>query len=320
MKLSIVIVSYNELDYLEESIESCMNTNCDYEIIIGDDGSTDGSIELITKYSKRYPGIIKFFVMDRMGIKNVKDIIPSIRVSNVLKRAFAICQGDYITIISGDDVNTLSNRYIKQVEFLDKNLEYSSCYIDYKKFWNDGTEEIIRLRASINEQIFWSIQYVHISCFVFRRECLKNVLPRFCDDTGLIFSILATGKSKHLKMDGFGYRQRDKSIMHEVDIVELNLLEIALFQDCLNHGAMKASSLSRFYMPMRYLMNNRYAIVSGKYDKYLNESCRFSNDVLKLIVNDDRLAHDYVKKGRAYYLMFRFLRKANILLNMLRAK
>lgn len=320
MKLSIVIVSYNELDYLEESIKSCMNSNCDYEIIIGDDGSTDGSIELIAKYSKRYPGKIKFFVMDRVGIKSVKDIIPSIRVSNVLKRAFDICQGEYITIISGDDVNTLPNRYIKQVEFLDKNLKYSSCYIDYKKFWNDGTEEILRLRASINEKIFWSIQYVHISCFVFRRECLKNLLPRFCDDTGLIYSILATGKSKHLKMDGFGYRQRNKSIMHEADKVELSLLEIALFQDCLNHGSMKLSSLSRFYKPMQYLMNNRNAIMSGKYDKYLNETSKSANDVLKLIVNDDRLAHKYVNKGCAYYLMFKFLRKANILLNMLRAK
>ena len=71
---------------------------------------------------------------------------------------------------------------------------------------------------------------------------------------------------------------------------------------------------------MQYLMNNRNAIMSGKYDKYLNETSKSANDVLKLIVNDDRLAHKYVNKGCAYYLMFKFLRKANILLNMLRAK
>lgn len=320
MKLSIVIVSYNELDYLEESIKSCMNSNCDYEIIIGDDGSTDGSIELIAKYSKRYPGKIKFFVMDRVEIKSVKDIIPSIRVSNVLKRAFDICQGEYITIISGDDVNTLPNRYIKQVEFLDNNFKYSSCYIDYKKFWNDGSEENCRLRASLSENIFWAIQYVHISCFVFRRDCLNNILDRFCDDTGLIYSILVTGKSKHLSMDGFGYRQRDKSIMHEADRIELSLLEIALFQDCLNHGAMKRSSFSRFYKPLQYLRANRSSIITGKYDKYINNCSGYPNDILQQIIEDNSSITMFVIKGYVYCQIYKIFRKIVLILNMLGRK
>ena len=52
-EISIIIVSYNEIEYIEEAIESCLSQKGinDYEIIIGDDGSTDGSINLINEYT-----------------------------------------------------------------------------------------------------------------------------------------------------------------------------------------------------------------------------------------------------------------------------
>lgn len=312
MKLSIIMVSYNEIEFLAEAIESCINNNYEYEIIIGDDGSDDGSIDLIKEYCERYPRNIKFFVMDR---KDIKDIIPSIRVSNILKKAFDICQGEYITVISGDDINTMPDRYLKQIEFLDKNRKFNSCYVDYKKFWDDGTEQNLRLRASLNERIFWAVEYVHISCFVFRRSCLINILDRFCDDTGLIYSILVTGKSKHLNINGFGYRQRDKSIMHEADQIELSLLEIALFQDCLNHGAMKKSSLARFSRPLRYLKANKKSMVSVQYHKYILECNKYPNNILKLIIDNDQIINDYIKKGNVYFIMYKFLQKINLFKN-----
>ena len=56
MKLSIIIVSYNEKEYISEAIESCMSQEgkFDYEIIIGDDGSNDGSLEIIERYQEQY--------------------------------------------------------------------------------------------------------------------------------------------------------------------------------------------------------------------------------------------------------------------------
>lgn len=319
MKLSIIMVSYNEIEFLDKAIESCINDSLgyEYEIIIGDDGSNDGSIDLIKEYCERYQSNIKYFVMDRSDIKDTKDVIPSIRVSNILKKAFDICQGEYVTVISGDDINTRPDRYLKQIEFLDKNEQFSSCYIDYKKFWNDDSEENCRLRASVGGKIFWATQYVHVSCFVFRRDCLKNLLDRFCDDTGLIYSILVTGKSKHLNINGFGYRQRDKSIMHEADRVELSLLEIALFQDCLNHGQMKRSTLSRFYKPLHYLKANRNSIVADKYKKYICNCSKYPNDVLQLIIEDNKTIDMLDKQGCVYYHTFKILRKMDLFLKML---
>ena len=175
MKLSIIIISYNEEKYIVDAIKSCLNQKCnfDYEIIIGDDGSNDGSIDVIKEYSEKYPDIIKYFIMDR---ENVSDVIPSIRVSNVIKRACSIAKGEYITILSGDDLFVNENKFNLQVNFLDNNSKYSSCYTDFKKFWNDGTEENCIYKGSDSRAIFWSGKYVHISCFMFRKDCVNNIL------------------------------------------------------------------------------------------------------------------------------------------------
>ena len=57
IKISIILVSYNEKQYLIDALESCIKQNieCNYEIIIGDDGSDDGSIDIIKEYKSRYP-------------------------------------------------------------------------------------------------------------------------------------------------------------------------------------------------------------------------------------------------------------------------
>jgi len=56
MKVSIIVISYNEKLFLQEAFDSCLSQklNYDYEIIIGDDGSNGGSIELILEHEKKY--------------------------------------------------------------------------------------------------------------------------------------------------------------------------------------------------------------------------------------------------------------------------
>lgn len=313
MKLSIIIVSYNEKEFLAEAVESCMHNDFEYEIIIGDDGSDDGSIELIQHYSNMYPSVVKYFVMDR---SDIKEIIAPIRVSNIFKKAFEICKGEYVTVISADDINTVPDRYSKQVEFLDMNDKYYSCYVDYSKVWNNGERLDCSVITSLNENIFWATRYIHISCFVFRRVCLNNVLERFCDDTGLAFSILTTGKSKHMAINGFGYRQRDKSITHDVDQVGFKIMDIALFQDCLNYGTMKVCTIARFAKAFLYLRKNRSMISESKYGKYINYCSHYHNNVLQDIIDDNGSAKSMARKCHCWYWIFKLLRYANIAINL----
>ena len=268
-RLSIIIVSYNERQYLSEAIESCLQQDVsDYEIIIGDDGSIDGSISLIKEYQEIYPNIIKYFVMER---NTNEDIIPSIRASNVIKRALTIAEGKYLLFMSGDDVILGKERLSKQTTFLENNSDYVGCYSNYNYLWPDGKNQIVVTSTCLLRSVLWALEYIHISCFVLRRDVINNVLNHFCDDTGMLFSIVKTGRVKHIQMEGFAYRQRENSIMHETDKMERNLLELLLYQDILTVHSGKRfrfSSLSRFYDALFYVSEHKELLKEQRYRKY----------------------------------------------------
>ena len=300
MKLSVIIVSYNEKKYLNEALMSCLNQKCnfEYEIIIGDDGSSDGSIEDIKKYVNAYDQVSNFFVMERV---EKEDIIPSIRVSNILKKGFELAKGDYICVLSADDYFCDMDKFNSQIAFLEKNEKYASCYTGYKKVWDDGSEKECcqKIPTKHSRNLFWGTSYVHISCFVFRRECIKNLLVRFCDDTGLLYSILATGKSFYMKRICFSYRQRDNSIMHSSKQIELALLEMLLFQDCINKGYMKIASLARFFAPMYMLIKNRKELTRTNYLKYIKQAKKYNNDIIGIVYEFD----SYCLLEKAKYIL-----------------
>lgn len=94
MKISVIITSYNQRDYLRQTIESVLaQTLKPCEMIICDDCSTDGSREMIHQYAGAYPEIIKpIFQAKNMGVTRNRN--------TGLKAA----KGDYITPLDGDDL------------------------------------------------------------------------------------------------------------------------------------------------------------------------------------------------------------------------
>jgi len=93
-RISVIVTSYNQQEYLREAIESAINqTVAAFEIIVADDHSTkDGSIETIREYAERYSGLVRGLFQE----KNVG--IPKNRNS-----ALQMVRGDYIAILDGDD-------------------------------------------------------------------------------------------------------------------------------------------------------------------------------------------------------------------------
>src|SRR2546430_11121941 len=93
-RVSVIITSYNQQEYLREAIESAIDqTVAAFEIIVADDHSTkDGSIETIREYAARYPGLVRALFQE----KNVG--MPKNRNS-----ALRMVKGDYVAILDGDD-------------------------------------------------------------------------------------------------------------------------------------------------------------------------------------------------------------------------
>ncbi len=93
-KISIVITSYNQKDFLRQTIESALKqTLKPYEIIIVDDCSMDGSVELIQDYYRKFPDMIKpIFNSENLGVAKTRSL------------GFKIATGDFVTWANGDDV------------------------------------------------------------------------------------------------------------------------------------------------------------------------------------------------------------------------
>ncbi|WP_302321339.1 glycosyltransferase [uncultured Muribaculum sp.] len=102
-------------------------TNFNFEVLIHDDHSTDGTEEIIKEYAKQYPDIIKPLFEKENQYSLGKPIGSA--VWN-LPRA----RGEYIAICEGDDYWTDPYKLQKQVDFLESHPDYGMCYTKVKRF------------------------------------------------------------------------------------------------------------------------------------------------------------------------------------------
>lgn len=130
IKASVCIVTYNQSAYLRECLESlvCQELDYCYEIIIGDDASTDDTAVVVAEYLDKYPDLIVY-------LKHKKNIGPTANYISVHSRA----RGDYIFHMDGDDV-ALPGKLNKQVALLDSRPDCVLCWHQVSVF--DDTGEV----------------------------------------------------------------------------------------------------------------------------------------------------------------------------------
>ncbi|WP_281509810.1 glycosyltransferase [Muribaculum gordoncarteri] len=127
--VSISCITYNHASYIKECIDGFLmqKTNFNFEVLIHDDHSTDGTEEIIKEYAKQYPDIIKPLFEKENQYSLGKPIGSA--VWN-LPRA----RGEYIAICEGDDYWIDPYKLQKQVDFLESHPDYGMCYTKVKRF------------------------------------------------------------------------------------------------------------------------------------------------------------------------------------------
>jgi glycosyltransferase involved in cell wall biosynthesis len=118
MKLSVAMITYNQERYIGQAIESVLaqSVNFDYEIVIGEDCSTDSTREIVMNFARGYPNCIVPLVRDHNlgGPRN-------------LDATLASCRGQYVALLEGDDYWTSVDKLQKQVDFLDAHPDRALC-------------------------------------------------------------------------------------------------------------------------------------------------------------------------------------------------
>lgn len=118
MKLSVAMTTYNHERFIGQAIESVLaqKVDFDYEILIGDDCSTDGTRTVILNFQRRYPERIKAYLREH-----------NIGAARNLAWTIAACQGQYLALLEGDDYWSCTSKLQKQVDFLDSHPDWAIC-------------------------------------------------------------------------------------------------------------------------------------------------------------------------------------------------
>jgi glycosyltransferase involved in cell wall biosynthesis len=125
--VSICCITYNHANYIRECLNGFLGqrTNFEYEILIHDDASTDGTSEIIMEYALRHPDKIKPIIQRENKWSKGQ------RGMNI-KYNFSRAKGKFIALCDGDDFWIDPLKLQKQVDFLNNNKDYIVTYHNAK--------------------------------------------------------------------------------------------------------------------------------------------------------------------------------------------
>ena len=127
MKVTVSLITYNHAPFVAQAIESVLmqQTGFDFELLIGEDDSPDGTRQIVTDYQARYPGRIRLLLNDRKNVVHVNGKPTGLwNFANNLHNS----RGEYIALLDGDDYWTSPLKLQKQVDFLEQNRDCALCF------------------------------------------------------------------------------------------------------------------------------------------------------------------------------------------------
>lgn len=153
MKVSVCIVTYNHENYIAQAIESALmqQVNFDYEILIGEDDSTDLTRAIVLDYQARYPERIRLFLNDRKNVIYINGK-PTGRWNVINIRNHA--RGQYIAALDGDDYWTDATKLQQQVDFLEAHPQCVMCFHSALYVYEDGSQPSMLLRPHHRKEIY----------------------------------------------------------------------------------------------------------------------------------------------------------------------
>ncbi len=175
--VSIMTITYNHAPFIRDCIQGVLmqKTSFPYEMIIGEDCSTDGTREIVMEYAQKYPEIIKVITSD-----------TNVGVAENATRTSRACRGKYIAMCEGDDYWTDPDKLQKQVDFLEAHPDFVMCFHNTLLTYEDGRPSLLRHlqpwdTCSLEELIVNFNDYSpvvtagHTSSLVFKNGMLKKV-------------------------------------------------------------------------------------------------------------------------------------------------
>ncbi|TWI19960.1 glycosyltransferase family 2 protein [Sphingobacterium siyangense] len=227
--VSVVMVTYNQENYIEQSIRSVLNQNTDFsiELVIGEDCSTDNTRTICEKLSLEFPNTI--VLLEKQ---------PNLGLFKNYQRCFENCRGEFIAILEGDDYWIDELKLQNQIELIQEDSAVGLVHSNYKT--SRGHNNIVgSVSQKLNDKcielqgkgLYAEVLLANFICAgtaLFRSEYLKNInfkyfIDKHCNTIDFILwlEISQHAAIKYLDRPTLMYRILDTSISNNKSFAKL---------------------------------------------------------------------------------------------------
>lgn len=204
MKLSVFVVTYNQEQYIRQCLDSILSqqVNFDYEVVIGDDCSTDSTGVICDEYAAKYTNLHVSHHKKNLGhVKNWGFVLQH-------------CTGEYVAMVEGDDYWTDPHKLQMQVDFLDSHKDYYLSFHKVDLLYEQSNHPQETIFSQLEEREY-SIREIYdtwtvlTSSVVFRNKIGPVEFPKniFFSDIYLFLTIMQYGRAWCHDIHGVAYRR-----------------------------------------------------------------------------------------------------------------
>lgn len=264
--VSVSVPTYQQVKYISECLDGILmqQTSFVIEIIIGDDGSTDGTREICEKYAKRYQHKIRLFNRDRKLSQYVDSEGYLTRFNGIWNRMSA--RGKYLAICEGDDYWTDPLKLQKQIDFLESNSDCGLVHTNFNIVQEGQAREYKINRTIINdnntlESLLLGKYDIGTLTVVFRKE-IYDSLPFYyitqhflMGDLPLWLEFAKVSRITYISDCTASYRRLDNSASHSSDFNK----RIKFLESTLNCRLFYAGKFKMEYLNKKIIKNYEIA-------------------------------------------------------------
>lgn len=255
--VSIFICTYNQEDFVEETLESFLNQKCnfDFEIVIAEDCSKDNTPAICKEYVSKYPEKI-ILIQREKNLGLIKNFFEGI----------CHCRSKYIAMCGGDDYWPDETKLQKQFDFMESNPEYSICYTDSIMLDNDknllsDTEVGFENKKDFSREELIKGAFISARTMFFRNEIdfsKTNYHKIFNEDIFIISLIGQYGKGKFLSnIEPSVYRIHDKGIWSSLNEIQRLKAQMLTINSLSEYYKNKISEHSLYFKKRYYKINDK---------------------------------------------------------------
>lgn len=239
--VSIFMLAYNQEEFIGEAIEGVLmqKTDFNFQLVIGEDRSTDRTREICKNYKDKNPGKIKLLLNEKnigLGANYVK--------------TYRECTGKYVAICDGDDYWTDPFKLQKQVDFLESKSDYKIIFTNNWNIYPSGKKEVRDIKTIKETTDFKDLvfnNYMASVTALFRNRPLPTAMEKwmcnfpYADWPTYLWVVKDGSKIKFLNENTSVYRKdwgtsaelrKIKSKIGKINLtILLNMKESGLFQE-----------------------------------------------------------------------------------------